>query len=182
MKKANIYLTTGFEEIEAISIIDVLRRAGIEINIVSVTGNKIVTGSHNISVMADSFFDEVNHENIDAIILPGGPGHKDLDANETLKNQILTFNSKNKLIAAICASPMIFGKMGLLKGKKAVCYPGFEKYLQGAEILKDTPTVESGNVITGAGPASAIWFALKIVEKLISKEKANALASDLILK
>lgn len=180
-KKIAVYLAGGFEEIEAISIIDVLRRADLEVVVVSVTGKLEVSGSHQIKVLADVLFEDFNYHDLFMIVLPGGmPGASNLDAHDGLKSQIRYFNAENKALAAICAAPLVFGNLGILEGKQAVSYPGFEKYLKGAEVLT-VPVVESGNVITGRGPGVAIQFALKIVEKAISVEKAGIIAKQMLV-
>jgi 4-methyl-5(b-hydroxyethyl)-thiazole monophosphate biosynthesis len=180
-KKIAVHLAEGFEEIEAISIIDVLKRAEIDVIIVSVTGKLEVKGAHQIKVVADILFEDVNYNDLFMIILPGGmPGASNLDAHAGLKAQIMHFQNEKKPLAAICAAPLVFGNLGILKGRQVVCYPGFEKYLSGAEVLM-VPVVESGNFITGRGPGVAIQFALKIVEKVISSEKALVLAKQLLV-
>lgn len=180
-KKIAVHLAEGFEEIEAVSIVDVLRRAGLDIVTISVTGKLEVNGAHQIKVLADELFENVDYNDIHMIVLPGGmPGASNLNAHEGLKAQIVRFNNANKPLAAICAAPLVYGNLGILHGKQAVCYPGFEKYLKGAEVLS-VPVVESGNVITGRGPGVAIQFALKLVEKLVSVEKAELLASQMLV-
>jgi protein deglycase len=180
-KKIAVHLADGFEEIEAISIIDVLRRADLDVIVVSVTGKTEITGAHQIKVMADILFEKVDFDEIYMIVLPGGmPGAANLDAHSGLKSQIRKFVAENKQLAAICAAPLVFGNLGILEGKQAVCYPGFEKYLKGAEVL-EIPVVESGNIITGRGPGVAIQFALRIVEKAISVEKAEVLAKQMLV-
>ena len=180
-KKIAVHLADGFEEIEAVSIIDVLRRAELDVWVISVTGNHEVTGAHQLKIFADVLFEQVSYDQIDMIVLPGGmPGAANLDAHEGLKFQIKQFNAKNKLLAAICAAPLVYGNMGILAGKNVVCYPGFEKYLKGAEVL-NIPVVESGNLITGRGPGAAIQFALKIVEKTVSVEKAELVARQMLV-
>lgn len=180
-KKIAVHLADGFEEIEAVSIIDVLRRADIEVIVVSVTGKTEVTGAHSLKVMADTLFEKVNYDEIFMIVLPGGmPGASNLDAHAGLKAQIMKFNAENKKLAAICAAPLVYGNLGILKGKQAVCYPGFEHYLHGAEVLT-IPVVDSGNVLTGRGPGTAIRFALKIVEKAVSAEKAELVAHQMLV-
>jgi protein deglycase len=180
-KKIAVHLADGFEEIEAVSIIDVLRRADLDVHVVSVTGKAEVLGAHQIIVVSDILFDKVNYDEIYMIVLPGGmPGAANLDAHAGLKSQIRKFVDEDKQIAAICAAPLVFGNMGILDGKSAVCYPGFEAYLTGAEVLK-VPVVESGNIITGRGPGLAIQFALKIVEKAVSVEKAELLAKQMLV-
>ncbi|HCY40060.1 MAG TPA: DJ-1 family protein [Prolixibacteraceae bacterium] len=180
-KKIAVHLAEGFEEIEAISIIDVLRRADLDVVVTSVTGKLEVTGAHQLKVIADKLFEDVNYNGVSMIVLPGGmPGAANLDAHEGLRAQIVTFNGENKPLAAICAAPLVYGNLGILKGKQAVCYPGFEKFLKGAEVL-NSPVAESGNVITGRGPGAAIKFALKLVEKLVSAEKAELIASQMLV-
>lgn len=181
-KKIAVHLASGFEEIEAISIIDVLRRADLNVLVISVTGSLEVTGAHQIKVAADKLFEDVNYNEVSMIVLPGGmPGAANLDGHKGLKAQIAKFNNENKPLAAICAAPLVYGNLGILEGKQVVCYPGFEKYLKGAEILND-PVAESGNVITGRGPGAAVQFALKLVEKLVSAEKAKTIASQMLVK
>ncbi len=182
MKKTiAVHLADGFEEIEAVSIIDVLRRADIEVIVVSITKKLPVTGAHQLTVLADKLFEEVDYSKINMIVLPGGmPGASNLDAHAELKNQIQQFDAAGKELAAICAAPLVYGKLGILKGRIAVCYPGFEKYLEGTEILK-TPVAESGHIITGRGPGAAISFALKIVSRMVSEEKAKLLASQMLV-
>jgi len=181
-KKIAVHMADGFEEIEAISIIDVLRRAELDVVVTSVTGRLEVTGAHQLKILADKLFEEVNYDDVFMIVLPGGmPGAANLDAHEGLKAQIVKFNNENKPLAAICAAPLVYGNLGILNGKQAVCYPGFEKFLKGAEVL-NSPVAESGNVITGRGPGVAIQFALKLVEKLVSAEKAELLASQMLVK
>lgn len=181
-KKIAVHMADGFEEIEAISIIDVLRRAELDVVVTSVTGRLEVTGAHQLKILADKLFEEVNYDDVFMIVLPGGmPGASNLDAHEGLKAQIVKFNNENRPLAAICAAPLVYGNLGILKGKQAVCYPGFEKFLKGAEVL-NSPVAESGNVITGRGPGVAIQFALKLVEKLVLAEKAELLASQMLVK
>lgn len=181
-KKIAVHLADGFEEIEAVCIIDVLRRADLDVVVVSVTGKAEVAGAHQIKVMADILFEKLDYDEIQMIVLPGGmPGSANLDAHDGLKIQIRKFAAENKLLAAICAAPLVFGNLGILEGKQAVCYPGFESYLKGADIL-EIPVVQSGNLITGRGPGTAIQFALKIVETVVSVEKAELLARQMLVK
>jgi 4-methyl-5(b-hydroxyethyl)-thiazole monophosphate biosynthesis len=180
-KKIAVHLADGFEEIEAISIIDVLRRAGLDVVTVSVTGKLEVNGAHQIKVLADRLFENVDYKDVYMIVLPGGmPGASNLNAHEGLRKKIKTFVAEDKQLAAICAAPLVFGNLGILEGKQAVCYPGFESHLKGADILQ-VPVVESGNIITGRGPGVAIQFALKIVEKMVSSEKAELIASQMLV-
>lgn len=181
-KKIAVHLANGFEEIEAISIIDVLRRADLDVVTVSITGKLEVNGAHQIKVLADTLFESVDYSDIYMIVLPGGmPGASNLNAHEGSKTQIVKFNNENKQLAAICAAPIVFGNLGILEGKEAVCYPGFESHLKGADILQ-VPVVDAGNILTGRGPGVAIQFALKIVEKIVSSEKAELIASQMLVK
>jgi 4-methyl-5(b-hydroxyethyl)-thiazole monophosphate biosynthesis len=182
MQNIAVHLAEGFEEIEAISIIDVLRRADFDVNIVSISGNFVVTGSHNIKIMADSLFESIDYNLIDMIVLPGGmPGTKNLNNHQELKNQILNFYENGKLLGAICAAPMVFGNLGILEGKKATCYPGFENELIGAKTT-GRAVEQAGKIITGKGAGVAIDFALKIVEILKGKELAKELAEKMVVK
>ena len=179
--KIAVHLAEGFEEIEAISIIDVLRRADLEVIIVSIMNDLKVTGSHRIQVVADKLFDDVDYDFVDMIVLPGGmSGAKNLNNHNGLKKQIECFNKKVKFLGAICAAPLVFGELGILKDKKATCYPGFENYLHGAEIT-GTSTEIAGNIITGKGPGVAVQFAINIVEMLLGPAPANQLAVEMII-
>ncbi|WP_163325358.1 DJ-1 family glyoxalase III [Draconibacterium mangrovi] len=180
MKKIAVHLAEGFEEIEAISIIDVLRRAVFDVTIVSMNKSMEVDGAHQITVKADTLFEDLDYDNIDMIVLPGGmPGAANLKAHSGLREQILNFNDMQKPLAAICAAPMVFGNLGLLKEKKATCFPGFEDELHGA-IITGEAVAEAGNIITGKGAGVAIKFALKIVELFNGKEVADDLAAKMI--
>ncbi len=178
--KALVHLATGFEEIEAINIVDILRRADIDTQMVSINNEKQVCGAHNIEVSADTFFCNADYENADIIILPGGmPGTKNLAECPELLEKINAHYNKGKWIAAICAAPLVFGRMGLLEGKTATCYPSFEPELKGA-TLSDDKVVISENVITGKGPGVTIDFALEIIKQLKGEELAKQLAAGLI--
>jgi len=182
MKNIAVHLAEGFEEIEAINIIDVLRRAKITTTIVSITKNLEVTGSHEIKIVADKLFNDVNYELIDMIILPGGmPGASNLNEHLGLREQILNFNESKKHLGAICAAPLVFGNLGILKDKKATCYPGFENQLHGAIATGENIEV-ADNIITGKGAGVAIKFALKIVEIFKGKALAEELAGKMIVK
>ncbi|MDR0574078.1 MAG: DJ-1/PfpI family protein [Tannerella sp.] len=164
--KAIVFLATGFEEMEAVGTIDILRRGGIETVTASVTGDKTVTGAHGIPVIADELFENTDHTFYDALVLPGGgPGSEMLNKHEGLRKAITDSYENGKLIAAICASPRVLGSLGLLKGKKATCYPGIEPELTGATIVRN-PVVTDHNIITGRGPGLVFDFGLAIVEYL----------------
>lgn len=164
-----LFLDNGFEEIEAITTIDLLRRAGIELTTVSITGKEMVLGAHNIVVKADELFDDIDFSGAEMLILPGGPSH--LDQHAGLCELLKVHNEANKLIAAICAAPSVLGKLGILKGKQATCYPGFENAL--GESYIGGLVVESKNIITAKGPGLTADFAFCIIEKLAGSDVAD---------
>jgi len=182
MNKILLFLAPGFEEIEAISIIDVLRRAQLDVTSVSIAGDLSVTGAHGITVEADTLLPDITISEAGMIILPGGmPGTKNLNVHEGLKTAIKKFAQDGKPIAAICAAPMILGQLGILDGKSATCYPGNEQFLTGAKIQK-MDIVRDGKIITGNGPGSAIKFALEIVSMLSGDDLAKEIASGMMIK
>ena len=179
--KAYIFLATGFEEIEAIATADILRRGEVELVTVSITGERTVWGVHQIPVIADILFEDADFSDGDAFILPGGgPGSFMLNDHEALKQLLVCKNAQNKWIAAICAAPLVLGGLGLLEGKRAICYPGMESYIKGA-ILTDAPVVIDGNIITGKGPGLALNFGLTVLAALQGQAIADKVASDLLL-
>jgi len=163
-----VFLADGFEEIEALTPVDILRRAGKEVCLVGVTG-KIVTGSHGICVTTDCEMGNMPQDDIEALILPGGPGHKNLDKCDALKEMIREENKKETLICAICAAPSILGKMELLTGKKATCFPGYESELIGADVQMGASVVIDGMFITARGAGAASSFGFAIVTHLCGK-------------
>lgn len=180
MSKVCVFLAEGFEEIEALTVVDLLRRAGIDVDTVSVTGSLLVTSSHKITVTADKLFEDVDFGGVDMLVLPGGmPGTKNLEAFVPLMEQLDIFYKKEKNIAAICAAPSILGHRGMLKGKRACSFPEFESHLEGAEITANKTEV-SGNIITGRGMGCAIDFSLAILTELQGKEAAEAVAKKII--
>lgn len=164
-----IFLDNGFEEIEAITTIDLLRRANIPLTTVSVTENEMVKGAHEIYVKADTMIQDVDCSEAQMLILPGG-ATKLIDCKE-LCDLLVNHNNQDKLIAAICAAPSVLGQLGILEGKQATCYPGFESYL--GESYIDGLVVESKNVITAKGPGLSADFAFCIIEKLAGDEVAD---------
>ncbi len=179
MKKIIVFLATGFEEIEAITPVDVWRRAGFDVKTISVTGEKTVTGSHGIPVIADYLFEKSICKDADLLFLPGGmPGSANLDKHEGLRSVILDFNKENKYITAICAAPFVLGHNGILIDKKATCYPGYEKELSGAEATGKS-IEKDGKIITGKGPGVAMKFALEIVSVLKTNSDADKLAEQM---
>ena len=178
-----IFLADGFEECEALIPIDILRRASVDIKTVGVTG-KTVTGSHGISVICDVYKDEIAFDNsIEAVILPGGmPGTLNLKKDSVVTNFVTKAMDESVLVAAICAAPLILGSLGYLKGNKAVCYPGFENELTGAEISSDT-VVRDGNIITAKGVGAAFDFGFEILNTLKhSPEEIEKLKQTMIYK
>ncbi len=179
--KVYVHLARGFEEIEAITVVDVLRRAGIPVETVSIMGEHLVTGAHDISVEADLLFEEADYESCDMIVLPGGmPGTTNLGAHEGLGKMLKEFAAKGRWLAAICAAPMVFGQAGLLQDKTAVIFPGMESYLKGAKLGELQVEID-GNIITSKGPGTAMTFALTIVELLKDEQTADALKKAMLL-
>lgn len=178
-----IFLAEGFEEIEALGTMDLLRRAGIDVRSVSIGKDRYVTGSHNIRVEADILLEQCNGTGLQGVILPGGmPGSANLNACEGVKALVKECFLAGGLVAAICAAPMVLGGMGLLKGKRATCYSGFEKYLEGAEYTS-LPVECDGNVITGNGPGAFSMFAYRIISVLKDeKTAAEVLAGGRFIK
>ena len=167
-----LFLANGFETIEALAVVDMLRRAKIDVKTVGVTG-KIVASSHNIDVTADIEIDEFDVKNADAVVLPGGmPGTLNLEADKTVQGAVDYCVENKKYICAICAAPSILGHKGLLKGKEAICFPGFENDLTGA-ILSDKYVVTAGLIITARGAGVAVDFGLEIVKALKGEETAE---------
>lgn len=182
MKKIGIFFGTGYEEIEALTVVDLCRRAGIDITMVSIQPEKKATGSHGITVEMDQLFEEVDFDALDMIVLPGGmPGTRNLEAHEGLMQQVDAFYEAGKYVAAICAAPSIFGHRGILKGRKACCYPGFEPDLEGAQVSFDSVCV-SDHVITSRGMGCAIDFSLAIIQALCGAQVAEEKARSIIYK
>lgn len=174
-----MFLANGFEEVEALCPLDLIRRAGLEIKTVGV-GGRSITGSHGITVEADMTEEEMNDANPKAVILPGGmPGTTNLDASATVHRALDDAKNCGALVAAICAAPMILGKRGDLEGKQAICYPGFEKYLEGATVSRSKVVVD-GKTITAAGMGVALDFGLALVASLCSPYKAAELRHAVI--
>lgn len=181
MKTVALFLANGFEEIEALGTVDILRRAGISVLTTSITDNYKVEGAHNIVVVADKLFSELDFSSIDVLVLPGGmPGAKHLNEHKELKDRIVEFANKGNTVAAICAAPMVLGGLGLLDGKPATTYPGFESHLIGAKVVGDNVVV-SDNIITGKGPGLVFDFALQLLETIAGTDVRNEVQSGLLL-
>ena len=180
MAQTAVFLAEGFEEIEALTVVDLLRRARIGCGTVSIGPERAVTGSHKITVMADLLFDQVDFDSLDMIILPGGqPGTENLRNFKPLTDKLIEFDAAGKCISAICAAPTVFGQLGLLKGKKACCYPGLEDKLTGADVSDDSVCVD-GHITTSRGMGTAIDFGLSIIERFQGEEAADDMASRVV--
>ncbi len=183
MRESYVFLAEGFEEIEALTPVDVLRRAGMDVKTVSITSSRLVTGAHGITVTADLIFTNTLFKDPAWIILPGGmPGASNLYDFAPLHGVITNqYESSHGRIAAICASPaVVLGQMGLLKGREATCYPGFEDLMQGA-VRSDKRVVADDKFVLGAGPAMALKWSLAIVEQELGSEKADSVAAGMLL-
>lgn len=173
-----VFLADGFEEIEAITPIDVLRRAGIEAKVVSLDSN-IIKGANGIEVKCDININEVEYSKIEGIVLPGGmPGAENLYKNEKLRKIITYCANNNKLIGAICAAPIILGRMNILNGKNACCYPVFEDELHGANIFNGS-VCQDGDIVTAKGPGVSLDFALKLLGVLKGKDVSQKIWSSM---
>ncbi|CAK7071859.1 MAG: Protein/nucleic acid deglycase 3 [Parabacteroides sp.] len=181
MKKAFVFLATGFEEMEAIGTVDILRRGGIEAKTVSITNEQKVCGAHGVEITADLLFADADFTEADALILPGGmPGSNNLNACEPLKEALLQQYRQGKIVAAICAAPLVLGGLGLLKGRKATCYPSFEATLIGATATGEA-VEKDGNVITGKGPGLVMEFALALVAAIKGDAVTEEVAAGLLI-
>jgi 4-methyl-5(b-hydroxyethyl)-thiazole monophosphate biosynthesis len=177
MKRVLIPLAEGFEEIEALTAADVLRRAGLEVVLAGLAGT-IVKGRSNVKVIADRKIEDVKDDDFDAIVLPGGnPGYINLGKSKNVSDMIRKFDGNKKLIAAICAAPSILAKMGILNEKRATIYPGMERDIPRPRSGK---VVVDGHIITSEGPGTSIEFALEIIKNLLGKAKAEKVRNELV--
>ena len=182
MAKVYLFLANGFEEVEAMTPVDVFRRAGIEVVTVSITGSEFVKGAHNVIIKADKVFAECKFTDADLLVLPGGmSGATNLNEHQGLRNLLIEHNLRHKKIGAICAAPLVLGGLGLLKGKKATCYPGFEKFLTDAEYTADLVTVDS-NITTGEGPAASLEFAYTLLEQIAGSKPVDPIREGMMYK
>ena len=177
--KVAVFFAKGFEEIEALAVVDVLRRGKVDVVMVGVE-EKRVESARGIQIEMDQLLSEVNIQEIGMLVLPGGKGVEKLEESVRLKEIIRTFEKENKYITAICAAPSLLGKLGILQGHKATCYPGFEKYLEGATYTGER-VVESGKVITGIGVGAALHFGLKLLEVLKGKEESEKIRKAMLI-
>ena len=182
MAKVYEFLANGFEEIEGLAPVDILRRGGVDIKTVSVTGTEWVETSHGVTIKADLKFEDIaSFEDADMLMIPGGmPGSTNLNEHEGVRQALIAQHKAGKRIGAICAAPMVLASTGILEGKKATCYPGFERYF--GENTEYTATLfqEDGNVITGKGPAATLPYAYKILSYFVSKETVAALQDGMM--
>ena len=181
MTKVLVLLKNGFEEIEALTIVDYLRRAEIIVDMVSTEEDITVTGSHGIKVQADLTLADLDKDQADLIFLPGGmPGAKSLSEDEKVLDLIRDFDKNGKVISAICAAPIVLENAGVIKDKKVTSYPGFDKFLKSACQYKDDLIVVDENIITSRGPATAVLLALELIELLKGREKMEAIRKDIL--
>lgn len=180
MSQVCIFFAPGFEEIEALTVVDLMRRVNIPITMVSITESLNVTGAHGITITADSLMSTMDFSNTDMLVLPGGaPGTCNLNSCEPLKEILRDFYSKEKYIGAICAAPMVLGHLGFLENRKATCYPGFEKDLIGADYVS-VPAVVDGHIITSRGLGTAIEFAGELIALLKGRAVSDAVKKEVI--
>ena len=180
MKKACVFLADGFEEIEGLTVVDVLRRGGVEVTTVSIKEELSVTGRSGISVLADGSFEEMDFSETDLLVLPGGmPGTTNLRDYEPLTTLLKKFHEEKRLLGAICAAPMVFGGLGFLKGRKATIYPGMEEKLVGAVPVTDRVVVD-GHITTSRGMGTAIAFSLSLLGQLEGEEKAKEIQKSIV--
>ena len=182
MAKVYEFLANGFEEIEGLAPVDILRRGGVEVKTVSITGSEWVETAHGITLKADLKFEDVaSFEDADMLLLPGGmPGSTHLNEHEGVRQALIAQHKAGKRIGAICAAPMVLASTGILEGKKATCYPGFEQYFGESTEYTATLFQEDGNVITGEGPAATLPYAYKILSYFVSKETVAALQDGMM--
>lgn len=180
MKKAYLFFATGFEEVEALTVVDILRRGGVDCKTVSITGDYDVTSSHAVTIRADLLFEEQSLEDGDMLILPGGiPGTPNLKAHAGLDKLIRQYHEAGKYLAAVCAAPTVYGEKGLLQDRKATCFPGMESGLVGAEHREDK-VVCDGQFITSRGMGTCIDFGLTLLAKLTDEANAQTIGQKIV--
>ncbi len=180
MAKAYEFLANGFEDIEALGPVDILRRGGVEVKTVSISGSIEVESAHGVTVKADMLFEDANFDDADLLLIPGGmPGAKNIDEHEGVRRAVARHAEAGKLTGAICAGPMVLGHLGLLRGKKATCYPGFEGELDGAEYTAAKTTVD-GNIITGKGPGATFEYGYALLTLLKGERVVETLKAGMM--
>ena len=177
-----IFLANGFEDVEALIPLDIWRRGGKDVTTVSINETKEVVSAHGVTIMADSLYEDNDYDNAELLFLPGGlPGADNIDSHEPLKEQLMKQAKSGGRIAAICAAPYILGKLGLLSGKNATCYPGFEGILDGATYTGEL-YVTDGNITTGEGPAAAFPFAYELLSLMTDEQTSAQIAEGMRFK
>ena len=180
MAKIYQFMAEGFEDVEALAPVDILRRGGQEIVMVSITGSEYVTSAHGVTLKTDALFDDVDLADADLLMLPGGlPGSTNLNAHEGLREALVKHYESGKRIAAICAAPMVLGRHGILRDRKATCYPGFEHYLPEGAYTGE-PVTQDTNIITAFGPAAATDFAFAIARRLVPDEVVDKVKQGML--
>ncbi|HDK7174888.1 TPA: DJ-1/PfpI family protein [Clostridium botulinum] len=180
MTKILVFIAEGFEEIEALTVVDVLRRANIQCDMCSITSNKEIKGAHNILVNVDKTLEEIKSNEYNGLVIPGGmPGATNLRDNNKLIDLVKEFNKDKKLIAAICAGPIVLSKANIIKGKEVTSYPGFEEDLKEG-LYKEDLVVQDGNIITSRGPSAVMYFAFRILENF-KKDSVKEIKEDMLL-
>ncbi len=181
MKKVAVYLANGFEEVEALTVVDYLRRCGIKTEMISVSGTEQVEGVHGIVVTSDKSIKEISDiTEYDGIVFPGGmPGATNLRDDELVLSHARAMNEDKKIVAAICAAPIVMEKAGILEGRNITSFPGFETVLKSGNYQEDIVCVDE-NIVTSRGPATAVVFALKLVELLVGEKESKKLADSIL--
>ena len=178
-----MFLADGFEEVEALCPLDILRRAGLEVTTVGIGGKDVIRGAHGIIVHADIPDVMYRDSSPEMLILPGGmPGSKNLDESRIVDSALRAASRKGSILAAICAAPMVLGKRGYLEGKNAVCFPGFEEYLIGATVDEESTVVRDGNIVTAKGMGAAFDFGLELVRCLKDDGTAEKIRDSVFAK
>ena len=180
MKKAYVFLADGFEEIEGLTVVDIMRRAKIDVETISITGQKQINGAHKIIVEADRLFEETDFSDGDMLVLPGGmPGTLNLKNHDGVRYVVKQYAKEGRYVGAICAAPTILKSLGVLEGRRATCYPGVEDEMEDV-VLTETAVVVDENIITSQGVGTAIDFGLKLIEILDGEEKAKEIADSIV--
>lgn len=181
--KIILFLADGFEEVEALTVVDYLRRMEIEVDMVSISDDRKVKGAHDIEVLSDKILADIGDiESYDGLVIPGGmPGASNLRNNDRIIEIVRTMNQEEKLVAAICAGPIVFERANIIENKKITSYPGFEDDLKDGEYINQAVVLD-GNMITARGPAYAVDFAIEIVRYLLNDSKADELKKDILYK
>lgn len=181
MARVYEFLADGFEDIEALAPVDILRRGGVDVKTVSIMGRREVVSAHHVSVVADVLFEEVaDFGTASLLLLPGGmPGAAHLDGHAGVKAALVAQDKRGARIGAICAAPMVLGRLGLLRGRRATCYPGFEQYLEGARYTQEIVTVD-GNITTGEGPAASLEYGYQLLSYFVPEAQVKSVRDGMM--